>query len=110
MVTLFECFCPYEQIADLCYTCDVMLMPYKLVSNSSGVVAYASYFQKPVIGPSKGLVGKLIRKYQLGSRLDEISGRNLSLLYPVKQEIGGRSRQYMEINSIQSFNHIILDV
>lgn len=46
---------------------------YRNTQQSSGSVGYAAYLGKPVIGPAKGLLGQLIRDYNLGIIIDEIS-------------------------------------
>lgn len=52
---------------------DVVLMPYKNIESSSGVLGLAAASGKIVIGPKKGLVGDLIKKYNLGFTLEEIN-------------------------------------
>lgn len=43
-----------------------ILMPYKDAYQSSGLLGYASKYHCPVIGPSYGLIGKLIKRNRLG--------------------------------------------
>lgn len=109
VITVFDYFCSYNQIVDLCYTTDVILIPYKATANSSGVVAYAAYFNKPVIGPSKGMIGKIIRKYQLGVGINKISADNLLLQYSKNLKIGEKVNRYIEENNIQNFNRVVLE-
>ena len=45
---------------------DYILIPYKNTAQSSGVISYASQFCVPVIGPAEGLLGNLIRKFDMG--------------------------------------------
>ena len=70
---VFFVFCYYEFLYNFCYSCDCILIPYKNPNQSSGVIGYASLFQKPVIGPSQGLLGRLIKEYKLGDTIDNIS-------------------------------------
>ena len=72
-IIIEEGFCSNELLVDLCVTSDCILCPYKNTNLSSGVLAYAATYKKQVIGPSDGLIGKIIRKYNLGTRLSEIS-------------------------------------
>ena len=76
-ILVFDQFCSYDFLWNLCYSCDVILMPYHLTSLSSGVLGYAAVFNKPVIGPDNGLIGNLIKKYELG----------ISTQFPLKPEI-----------------------
>jgi len=50
----------------LFHQCDVVLIPYKNVEASSGILGHAIAAKKPVVGPSKGLLGDLIEKHGLG--------------------------------------------
>ena len=61
-IIIFDSFCSNETLYDLCYSCDAILAPYSNTSQSSGVVVYSHFFDKIIIGPSKGLIGKLIKK------------------------------------------------
>ena len=76
-IMVFDKFCSYDFLWNLCYSCDVILMPYYLTNLSSGVLGYAAVFNKPVIGPDNGLIGNLIKKYELG----------ISTQFPLKPEI-----------------------
>ena len=68
-IILIDEFCEEEFLHDLCYTSDFILIPYDYTSVSSGVIGFAAYYGKPVIGPAAGLQGKLIRRFRLGMRL-----------------------------------------
>lgn len=72
-ILVYDEFCSTEFIEDLCESCNFILLPYGVTAQSSGLIAYSAYFRKPVIGPSQGLLGKLIRRYNLGIQLDEMS-------------------------------------
>ena len=59
-------FVDYERIGSYLITCDAVLLPYKYVNVSSGVIGYCAQFNKPAIATNKGLIGKLVRKNKLG--------------------------------------------
>lgn len=48
-------------------TSDVVLLPYQRTEGSSGVLGIAAMTRTPVIGPSKGLIGRKIKKYGMGT-------------------------------------------
>jgi len=77
-IITYDYFCSNELLADLCYTADFLLAPYEAVDLSSGVIGYAAYYNKPVIGPSGGLLGKIIRRYQLGTALQDITPSSMA--------------------------------
>lgn len=77
-IIVYDDFSAKSFIEDLCQTCDFILLPYGVTAQSSGLIAYAANSQKPVIGPTQGLIGKLIRKNHLGLQLDVITPENLA--------------------------------
>lgn len=79
-IIIFDSFCSNETLYDLCYSCDAILAPYSNTSQSSGVIIYADNFGKPIIGPQKGLLGKLIRKNH-GKSLALIDAQSLASSY-----------------------------
>lgn len=72
-IVLIDHFCDSDYLHDLCYSSSCILIPYDYSSVSSGVIGYSAIYGKPVIGPSDGLLGKLIRRYKLGLRLSNTS-------------------------------------
>lgn len=101
-ILVFDKFCSFDFLCNLCYSCDVILMPYHLTSLSSGVFGYAAVFNKPVIGPDNGLIGKLIQKYELG----------ITTQFPLKPEIYNKQIvynsngcfRYVTTNSLEKFS------
>lgn len=107
-VLVFNQFCTYDFIGNWCMACDAILLPYLETYNSSGCIGYAAQFQKPVIAPRTGLLGKLVRKNQLGILLNEVSEDEIqtALLQVGRQEV---STEYLTINTVEAFCQRILD-
>ena len=103
-IIVFDEFCSYEFINNLCFSCDCILVPYHNTNQSSGVIGYAGYFKKPVIAPSKGLLGYLVREYNLGITLQEMDNQNLSksILIPLPLI----NSTYSETHTIQNFINV----
>lgn len=107
-----EGFLPFEDLADLFEMTDYVLVPYKNVEQSSGIIGYAAQYNKPVIGPSEGLLGELIREYRLGYTITQLSVSNLSekmkeLLNDDYHAIDGTS--YLNVSSCYNFAKTIFD-
>lgn len=101
-IIVFDEFCSYTKIFNLCYTADFLLMPYQQTELSSGILGYAALFEKPVIGPKEGLIGRLISDNHLGLTLDNVSASGIlgSLkLTPTRISASG----YLEKNSRRNF-------
>lgn len=56
---------------------DFILIPYYNFNQSSGNLGHAASYKKPVIGPGKGLLGALIKKYDLGYTIDDLGVEGL---------------------------------
>lgn len=77
-IIVFDEFCSYDKLNSLCHTSDIIIMPYSQTELSSGVLGYAAQFEKPVIGPCDGLIGKLIRNYHLGITLSRTDANGIA--------------------------------
>lgn len=111
-ILVFEGYCKYEILESLCSASDYLLVPYRMCSQSSGLLGYAARFNMPVIGNSKGLLKSLIRKYKLGrtcstENIKEFSSLLESLIVMPKFRIDGNL--YLEHNSTRRFQNIIFD-
>lgn len=108
-ITLIEGFCSYEQINDLCYTCDILLAPYNGTAQSSGIIAYAAHYRKPVIVPDEGLLGRLVKRYELGWAVKNLTAKKLYEAYSAQCMSGEKAKEYEKDNSITNFVSSILD-
>lgn len=77
-IIIFDKFCEYDFLASLCTLSDYMLIPYKFVNQSSGIIGYSAQFKLPVIGPKEGLIGKLIKRYKLGYTISNINNESIA--------------------------------
>lgn len=100
-ILVFDEFCSYRFLYDLCFTCDVIVIPYKDTNLSSGVIGYAALFEKPVIGPGSGLIGKIVKTNQMGITLENISDYAISKAFQ-ENIVCGRN-QYIESNKLNVF-------
>ena len=104
-IKIYDEFCDNDFLYNLCYTCDCILIPYKNTIQSSGVLGYASYFQKPVIGPNKNLLGRLISDNKLGIIIEDVSPEGLK--DALMKDLPLCSSQYASNHKIKDFNNII---
>ena len=105
-IIVFDEFCSYSLINNLCESCNVILIPYFNSGQSSGVIGYASYFNKPVIGPSGGLIGNLIKEYNMGQRLNTISAE--SLKKALCGDIPAHCSDYYKGHTVSDFTSALL--
>lgn len=107
-IIVLDGFIPYEQLNDLCYTCDYIFVLYKNHSQSSGTLGYAAYFKKNVIGTSHGLIGKLIREYELGTTVDVLDSFHIKDAI-MNAPIGYKDNNYVESHRVTSFCKTIFE-
>ena len=105
-IQIFDEFCSNEFIANLCYTTDFVLIPYEEYSQSSGIIAHAVNFNVPVIGPSKGLIGKIIKKYKVGILLNDINSSEIAKVM-INAKPYKIYSNYCEISTVERFQHHI---
>lgn len=83
-------------------------MPYKVNTQSSGIIGYASQFNTPVLALAEGLIGKLVSKYKLGYTINEISPKAIAEF--INQWEGKNKsipKDYIEINTVGRFLEMI---
>ncbi len=109
---LFEGFLPFEKLADLFTTCDYVLVPYNVKSQSSGIVGHAAFYGKPVVAMNGGVIGKMVKKWHLGELLYRSSEVSLyqflcSLKNAKIYDTNGNT--YLESHTMEMFNKALLD-
>lgn len=105
-----DAFCSYTAIGSVMPYCDYILMPYTHASQSSGMLGYAAFYNKPVIGPRDGLIGELIVRYALGYTLKAVSPACLAetiLHTATTPSLAIRGERYLSDNSAQSFSKLL---
>lgn len=108
LVKVFDKFCEFEFIQQWCMNCDAILIPYTTTHQSSGILGYAAQYKKPVIGPSSGLVGKLIRFYHLGIGLPAFTSNLMLDAYQNVQSWEYEENDYLVKNSADNFTNLVI--
>lgn len=107
-IVLIEGYLPFERLADLFITSDYVLIPYKVKSQSSGIVGHAAYYKKPVIVAKGGVIGKLVRKWQLGFLLKSPLPEEIASFLIHPQPFEYKENDYKEEHSVDNFIYTIL--
>ncbi|MBR6252126.1 MAG: glycosyltransferase [Bacteroidales bacterium] len=110
-IVVYDGFCDSSFLYNLCYSCDYILMPYLQSYRSSGVVGYASFFSKPVLGPSDGLIGQLIMDYKLGWTVDKVNGATLAekIIEMAENDDQHDLTEYAVTHTVDDFTKVIFD-
>lgn len=108
-IKVYDEFCTFERLADLCHSCDCIVVPYRNYSYSSGVIGYSAQFQKTVIGPSQGILGKLIRRNKLGLTITRFNAESLAKLLIQNESYIERKNDYAEKETVEAFCDTIME-
>lgn len=94
---------------------DVIVAPYLSSGASSGIIGHAAFRQKPLIGPSQGLLSEIIKKYELGVTINPYNIKMLANYLnnglQIKRACNFRKmKQYAELNTYKIFNDKLLEM
>lgn len=109
---LLEGYLPFERMADLFVTCDYVLIPYSVKGQSSGIVGHAAYYGKPVVAVKGGVIGKMVRQWQLGYLLEDDSETSICRFLDEaldRTPVSTVGNTYAEEHTIQKFYHTVFD-
>ena len=90
-------FMLYDFMGSLVFTADKVVLPYKIVNASSGIIGYCAQFKTPVYVPAKGLIGKLVEDYNIGVAVDKFNSIN------DLQDIDINGCNYCESHTVEAF-------
>ena len=107
-------FVPESDVQTYFQLADGVLAPYQNHAGMSGILIWAAVAQKPVLSSDYGLMGELVRRYQLGLTVDstqptEIAKGLAQLLLESPEAIGDRDLMttFAEQNSAEKFAHTL---
>lgn len=106
-IFVFDEFLDFDFTASLFNSCDIVFCPYQRIYQSSGVIGYSVQFNKPVIVPNQGLLGKLVRNNKIGITYEKFECQIIiDILFKAKKyQI---NNDYLKHHSIEEFSSTIL--
>jgi len=107
-IVTVEGIIPYETLFNFCYSSDVYFTLYDNYHMSSGVLGYCAYFNKSVISIGKGLLGHLVRTYDMGVCIDNIDTD--SIMEALRVKPSKCQSDYVETHTIECFNKVIMGI
>lgn len=103
-------FVPEAAVASYFQLADLVLAPYQKHVGMSGILLLAAAANKPVLSSDYGLMGELVRRYDLGLSLDSTSAEQIALNitqfvlnYPNLPEDRQRRRQFASEHSVMEY-------
>lgn len=108
-IIIIEGFLSYEYLADLFLLSDYVLIPYKVKSQSSGIVGHAAFYKKPVVVANRGIIGKIVKKNRLGFLLEAPSAEYIKRFLMELPEWKYVPNSYVKENNVNLFCNVLLD-
>lgn len=71
-------FIDENKLDDIFYRADLILIPYLNFYSSSGILGWAAKYDKLVLAPKEGLIGRLVNEYKLGLCVNPKSPQEIS--------------------------------
>lgn len=102
-IVVIDKFCDFDLIAEICSHASLLLIPYKKTSQSSGIIGYAGQFNVPVLAPSDGLIGKLVRRYSLGYTINPVTAHKIAEFINQYKPGADIPTLYQRNNTVQNF-------
>lgn len=72
-VEIIDEYLSFQKVYEYFNKADYILLPYDTTQASSGVLGYAAYFKKPIIGQGGGNFGKHVSDYKLGLAINNLN-------------------------------------
>jgi hypothetical protein len=107
-IVVIEGFISFEKLGALFRAADWILIPYKIKSQSSGILGHAVNFKKPVISVSNSLIGNIVEKYKLGINVPEADACHIKECLEHLPQWHYSPNDYMDSHSIGSFCECII--
>lgn len=101
-VIMREGFATYEEMASLVRTADKVVLPYRRVGQSSGIIGYCAQTGTPAYVPARGLIGRLVERYGIGVTVHDFHDMS-SVETPAVA-----TRRYCGQNTVEKFYRTIL--
>ena len=109
-------FVSQQTVQDYFHLADVVLAPYQKHVGMSGILLQASAAQTPVLSSNYGLMGELVRRYQLGLAVDSTRPAELAkalsefLQSPADSFHNPRKmQQFVQQNTVEKFASTLLN-
>lgn len=106
---LIEGFLSFKNLSELFTLSDYVMIPYKSVSQSSGIVGLSAYYKKPVVVAKAGLIGKIVKKNRLGFLLDAPTAEHIEGFFRILPSWKFVPNSYVKEHTKEDFANKLLD-
>ena len=107
-IVVIDDFVSFDYLGALFKQCDLVVAPYLLTNQTSGIVGYSAEYNKPVVVNNTGLLKKIVKRYRLGYILPHSCPEDLVDIlasFPDARIVGDC---YLKCNTIREFNDTLI--
>lgn len=111
-IVSLDSYVSQQDLSDAIASCDVVALPYRQHSGSSGIAVRAAAARRPIVASGYGWLGECVRRFQLGATYRGGHARDLAeALASVLQEssplvLTERARRFVEFNTVENFQAV----
>lgn len=102
-----------EEMMKSCFDqSDFILMPYKNIESSSGILGHAIAAGKPVIAVGRGLIAEIVKKYNTGYLLPDPNSKEIAKSMKeclLNRNSYKRNKEYAKEHSLERFASVLLN-
>ena len=102
-------FFSFEKLGAFFNYADWILIPYRIKSQSSGIIGHAAFFKKPVIAVNNGLIGSIVETYKLGVLINDSSPSSILEILFNLPDWNYINNNYVETHKIEDFVNLIFE-
>lgn len=103
-IVVIDEFVDFDFLGALFKQCDLVVAPYILTNQTSGIVGYSAEYNKPVVVNNTGLLRKIVRKFRLGYLLPHSCSEDIVDILTEFPDTGIIGDCYLKHNTIKEFN------
>lgn len=107
-IVVIDEFVDFDFLGALFKQCDIVMAPYLLTNQTSGIVGYSAEYNKPVVVNNTGLLKKVVRKYNLGHILPHSSSLDIVELLSSMPNKSVNGKYYLLSNTVKEFDAIFI--
>jgi len=100
-------FVSYKRLCGFINSSNYILLPYKNTSQSSGVIAYASLYNKCVAVSKDGLLGRLVKRFNLGNLIEPTEDSIAAFIQNDHNDTNIDGTKYLKSHNHNEFIQII---
>lgn len=102
-------FLDFSELGELTSSSDLLLLPYHNTNQSSGIIGYGAQFNVSVVVPNENLLGKLVKRYNLGYTMPGNTVTDIRNFLETHNSFKHRRSNYITTNNVNNFIRTLIN-